>query len=67
MGPTGLRFKLVLVKKDVVLLIGREGHTAAAIRSILKANAALHGVQALLQIHSHEEEAAFLAKKGAGA
>lgn len=67
MGPTGLRFKLVLVKKDVVLLIGREGHTAAAIRSILKANAALHGVQALLQIHPHEEEAAFLAKKGAGA
>lgn len=66
MGSAGLRFKLVLVKKDVVLLIGREGHTAAAIRNILKAAAALHGVQALLQIHSHEEEAAFLAKKGAG-
>ena len=67
MGPSGLRFKLVLVKKDVALLIGREGHTAAAIRNILKAAAARHGVQALLQIHSHEEEAAFLAKKGAGA
>jgi predicted RNA-binding protein YlqC (UPF0109 family) len=66
MGPTGLRFKLVLVKKDVVLLIGREGHTAAAIRNILKAAAATHGVQVLLQIHSHEEEAAFLAQKGAG-
>jgi len=62
-GPTGLRFKLVLVKKDVALLIGREGHTASAIRNILKATAALHGVQALLQIHSHEEEAAFLAKE----
>ena len=65
MGPTGLRLKLVLVKKDVALLIGREGHTAAAIRSIVKAAAATHGVQALLQIHSHEEEAAFLAKQGA--
>ena len=67
MGPTGLRFKLVLVKKDVALLIGREGHTAAAIRNVLKAAAAAHGVQVLLQIHSHEEEAAFLAKKEAGA
>lgn len=64
MGPSGLRFKLVLVKKDVMMLIGREGHTASAIRSILKAAAAAHGVQALLQIHSHEEEAAFLAKDG---
>jgi predicted RNA-binding protein YlqC (UPF0109 family) len=63
MGPTGLRFKLVLVKKDVMLLIGREGHTASAIRNCLKAAAAAHGVQLLLQIHSHEEEAAFLAKE----
>lgn len=64
MGPTGLRFKLVLVKKDVSLLIGREGHTAAAIRNILKVSAGRHGVQVLLQILSHEEESAFLAKKG---
>ena len=64
LGPNGLRFKLVLVKKDVAMLIGKEGHTAAAIRNILKATAAMHGVQALLQIHSHEEEAAFLAKEG---
>lgn len=63
MGPTGLRFKLVLVKKDVKMLIGREGHTASAIRNLLKANAAKDGVQALLQIHSHEEEAEFLAKE----
>lgn len=53
-----LRFKLVLVKKDVALLIGREGHTAAAIRNLLKAAAGMHGVHALLQIHSHEEEMA---------
>ncbi len=62
LGPQGLRFRLVLVKKDVAMLIGREGFTAAAIRNILKATAAKHGVQVLLQIHSHEEEAAFLAK-----
>lgn len=63
LGPSGLRFKLVLVKRDVAMLIGREGHTAAAIRNLLKATAAIHGVQALLQIHSHEEEIAFLAKE----
>jgi predicted RNA-binding protein YlqC (UPF0109 family) len=65
MGPFGLRLKLVLVKRDLALLIGREGFTAAAIRSIVKATAAKHGVQALLQIHSHEEESAFLAKEAA--
>jgi predicted RNA-binding protein YlqC (UPF0109 family) len=57
-SPGVLRFKLVLVQKDVAMLIGREGFTAAAIRSILKAAAGMHGVQALLQIHSHEEESA---------
>jgi hypothetical protein len=31
----------------------------------LKAAAAAHGVPVLLQIHSHEEEAAFLAKNEA--
>ena len=65
LGPTGLRFKLVLVQKDVSVLIGKEGHTAAAIRNILKATAATHGVQALLQIHSHEDEMAHLAKEQA--
>ncbi len=66
LGPTGLRFKLVLVKKDVAILIGREGHTAAALRNIIKAHAEKNGVQALLQIHSHEDETAFLAKKEGG-
>ena len=62
MGPSGLRFKLVLEQKDVVLLIGREGFTAAAIRNLVKAAAGMHGVQALLQIVSHQEELAFLTK-----
>jgi predicted RNA-binding protein YlqC (UPF0109 family) len=61
--PSGLRFKLVLMKKDVAMLIGREGFTASAIRNVLKATAAMHGVQALLQIHSHEDEAALMAKE----
>lgn len=66
-GPSGLRLKLVLVQKDVAMLIGKEGHTAAAIRNILKATAAMHGVQALLQIHSHEDELALVAKEAAQA
>jgi uncharacterized protein len=67
LGPTGLRFKLLLTKKDTAKLIGKEGHTAAAIRGVLQATAAKHGMQALLEIHSHEEEMARLAKlKAAG-
>jgi predicted RNA-binding protein YlqC (UPF0109 family) len=61
--PRGLRFKVVLVKKDLAMLIGREGFTASAIRNVLKAAAAMHGVQALLQIHSHEDEAAMMVKE----
>ena len=57
-SPNVLRFQLVLTKRDVAMLIGREGHTASAIRSILKAAAGMIGVQVLLQIHSHEEETA---------
>lgn len=57
-APKVLRFRLVLVKRDVAMLIGKEGHTASAIRGLLKAAAAHHGVAALLQIHSHEEEIA---------
>lgn len=51
-----LRFKLVLVKRDFAMLVGRDGQTASAIRGILKAAARAHGVHALLEIHSHEEE-----------
>ncbi|MEO8615064.1 MAG: KH domain-containing protein [Luteolibacter sp.] len=51
-----VRFKLVLVKRDVAMLIGIEGHTASAIRSILKETAAMHGVHALLEILSHEDD-----------
>lgn len=51
-----LRFKLVLAKKDAVILIGKDGLTAAAIRNTMKARAGMHGVHALLEILSHEED-----------
>lgn len=62
LGPKKLRFKLVLAKADVAMLIGRNGHTASAIRSLMKAAADQEGVQVNLQIHSHEEEEEALAR-----
>ncbi len=62
LGPKRLRFKLVLSKQDVAMMIGRNGFTASAIRSVLKAAADREGVQVTLQIHSHEEEAEILAR-----
>lgn len=63
LGPKRLRFKLVLAREDVAMLIGRNGFTASAIRSVLKAAAEKEGVQVTLQIHSHEEEAEMLARE----
>jgi predicted RNA-binding protein YlqC (UPF0109 family) len=66
-GPKRLRFKLVLAQADVAMLIGRNGFTASAIRSVLKAAAEREGVQVSLQIHSHEEENEMMARdSGAG-
>lgn len=62
LAPKKLRFKLVLAKEDVAMLIGRNGFTASAIRNVLKAAAEKEGVQVSLQIHSHEEEAELLAR-----
>ena len=64
LGPKRLRYKLVLAKPDVAMLIGRNGFTASAIRSVLKAAAEREGVQVSLQIHSHEEEAEMLSREG---
>ena len=64
LGPNRLRFKLVLAREDVAMLIGRNGFTASAIRSVLNAAAEKEGVKVNLQIHSHEEEAEFLAREG---
>ena len=62
LGPKRLRFKLILAKGDVAMLIGRNGFTASAIRSVLKAAAEREGVQVSLQIHSHEEEAEMMTR-----
>ncbi len=62
LGAKRVRFKLVLAQADVAMLIGRNGFTASAIRSVLKAAAEKEGVQVSLQIHSHEEEAELLAR-----
>jgi predicted RNA-binding protein YlqC (UPF0109 family) len=55
--PGKLRFRLILTQPDVALVIGRNGFTASAIRSVMKAAAQRDGVEFTLQIHSHEEEA----------
>ena len=57
LGPNKLRFKLILTGSDVALMIGRNGFTASAIRSVMKAAGEKVGVQVSLLIHSHEEEA----------
>jgi predicted RNA-binding protein YlqC (UPF0109 family) len=67
LGPKRLRFKLVLSQGDVASLIGRNGFTASAIRSVLRAAADREGVHVTLQIHSHEEEAELMAGETGGA
>ena len=57
-APGVLNFKLVMTKSDASKLIGMQGQTAAAIRGLMKAAGARHGVHVLLKIHSFEEEAA---------
>lgn len=64
LGDKRYRFKLILESSDVALLIGRNGFTASAIRSVLKAAAEREGVQASLQIHSHEEEEEMMQREG---
>jgi hypothetical protein len=56
-APGVFRFRLVMVQRDVAMLVGRGGQTAAAIRNILKAAAAWHGAHALLRIVTHAEDA----------
>lgn len=51
-----ISFRLIVAQSDVPMLIGRNGFTASAIRNVLKAASSRDGVQASLQIYSHEEE-----------
>ena len=66
MSDDHIRFRLVLNKADVAILIGRNGFTASAIRNVLKAAAIRDGINATLQIVSHEEERQRLAAIEAG-
>lgn len=63
--PTGLRFQVVLARRDLAMLVGRDGQSASAIRGIMKSVAREHGVEVILNMHSHEEEAAMLARDAA--
>lgn len=57
-GPGVVRFKLVVAEEDLKTMLGRDGSTASAVRNLLKAAALASGAHALLEIHSHEEDAA---------
>lgn len=63
LGPNRLRFKIILERSDVALLIGRNGFSASAIRGVVKAASERASVQANLQIHSHEEEEEMIARE----
>ncbi|MCC8020890.1 MAG: KH domain-containing protein [Akkermansiaceae bacterium] len=52
-----VRFRLVLDQGDVARVIGRNGMTASAIRSLAKAVGEKHGVRVVIHILSHEEAA----------
>lgn len=51
-----IRFRLIVAKEDIAILIGKNGFTASAIRNVLKAAAIREGITATLQFASHEEE-----------
>lgn len=53
-----VRFRLILEKSDVARLIGRNGMTASAIRSLAKAAGEKNGLKVIVHMLSHEEAAA---------
>ena len=56
-APNVLRFRIILKQRDLSMLIGMKGYTAAPIRRILKDIALQSGCYAVLQIQTHEEAA----------
>lgn len=50
-----VRFRLVLEQSDVARIIGRNGMTASAIRSLAKAAGEKYGVKVIVHMLSHEE------------
>ena len=51
-----LNFRIILSEKDVAKLIGKNGYTASAIRSFIKAAGEKKGVNIILRINSTAEE-----------
>ena len=51
----GVRFRLILEQSDVARLIGKNGMTASAIRSLAKAAGDKLGLKVTVHIASHEE------------
>lgn len=52
-----VRFRLILEKTDVARIIGRNGMTASAIRSLAKAAGEKHNIKVIVHMLSHEEVA----------
>lgn len=52
-----VRFRLILDQTDVARMIGRNGMTASAIRSLAKAVGEKHGIKVIVHMLSHEEAA----------
>jgi len=52
-----LSFRIILSERDVAKLIGKNGFTASAIRSVIKAAGEKHDINVLLRINSVSEEA----------
>ena len=55
-SPSEIRFRLILNPRDTVALIGHGGHTAAAIRNLLKETGSRSRFIVDLKILNHEEE-----------
>lgn len=56
-APQVVEFEAIMTRRDESMLIGVGGHTAMAIRNLVKAAASQRGLNALLKIQSHEEAA----------
>ncbi len=52
-----IRFRLILEQEDVARVIGRNGMTASAIRSLAKSVGERHGIRVVVHILSKEEAA----------
>ena len=64
-APKVVRMRLVMTRRDVSIIVGREGASASAIRNLLKASATIHGVNFLFEVLSHEDEINLTEKQAA--